>query len=96
MSSPCLLGLRAGRCSLACGNSCSRLREECLNLKVFYSVVHAQVILESWRTFYNNGRPHLSLGYRTPGEWAREAGGRPAVPMCGQDTAHAAVIPATR
>ena len=73
----------------------SRLREECLNLEVFYSVLHAQVVLESWRTFYNTGRPHSSLGYRTPDEWAREAGGRPAVPMCGQDTAHAAVIPTT-
>ncbi|WP_367114374.1 integrase core domain-containing protein [Deinococcus sp.] len=51
----------------------SRLREECLNLEVFYSVLHAQVVLESWRTFYNTGRPHSSLGYRTPDEWAREA-----------------------
>ena len=72
----------------------SRLREECLNLEVFYSARHAQVILNSWRAFYNAGRPHSSLGYRTPDEWAREAGGRPAVLRRGKDTAPAAVTPA--
>ncbi|MFW8628401.1 integrase core domain-containing protein, partial [Deinococcus sp. ME38] len=36
----------------------SRLQKECLNLEVFYSVLHAQVVLESWRTLDNTGRPH--------------------------------------
>jgi putative transposase len=36
----------------------SRLREECLNREVFYSAKHAQVLLESYRTFYNARRPH--------------------------------------
>ena len=71
----------------------SRLREECLNVEVFYSARHAQVVLDSWRAFYNAGRPHSSLGYRTPDQWAREAVERPAVHMRGQDTAHAAVSP---
>lgn len=71
----------------------SRLREECLNGEVFYSARHAQVILDAWRAFYNAGRPHSSLGYRTPDQWAREAVERPAVPMCGHDTAQAAVSP---
>ncbi|HEY5814646.1 MAG TPA: integrase core domain-containing protein, partial [Terrimicrobiaceae bacterium] len=28
------------------------------------------VILESWRVEYNERRPHSSLGYRTPNEYA--------------------------
>lgn len=54
----------------------SRLREECLNREVFYSVKHAQVIMESWRSFYNGQRPHSSLGYLTPDEFAEQPRGR--------------------
>lgn len=71
----------------------SRLREECLNVEVFYSARHAQVILDSWRAFYNAGRPHSSLGYRTPDQWAREAVERPDGRMCGVLSAHVAVSP---
>ena len=48
----------------------SRLREECLNREVFYSVRHAQVLLDDWRRFYNSARPHSSLAYLTPDEFA--------------------------
>ncbi|MFK7604408.1 IS3 family transposase [Deinococcus sp. SM5_A1] len=71
----------------------ARLRAECLNQEVFYSVKHAQVLLDGWRAFYNTGRPHSSLGYRTPDEFAELARGRPAAPLCGQDTANVAVSP---
>ena len=71
----------------------SRLREECLNQEVFYSARHAQVLLDDWRAFYNARRPHSSLGYRTPDEFAEQARGRPADPLCGQPTANVAVRP---
>ena len=69
----------------------SRLRAECLNQEVFYSAKHAQVLLDNWRAFYNARRPHSSLGYRTPDDFAEQARGRPAAPLCG--AAHVAVSP---
>ena len=48
----------------------SRLREECLTQDVFYSVKHAGVLIEGWRAFYNAHRPHSSLSYQTPDEFA--------------------------
>lgn len=49
----------------------ARLRDELLNLEVFHSARHAQVLLDGWRTFYNSARPHSSLGYLTPDEFAQ-------------------------
>jgi transposase InsO family protein len=43
-----------------------RLRDECLNGEMFYSLKEAQVIIEDWRTHYNHIRPHSSLGYKPP------------------------------
>ena len=43
-----------------------RLRDECLNGEMFYSLKEAQVIIEDWRTHYNHVRPHSSLGYKPP------------------------------
>ena len=71
----------------------SRLREECLNQEVFYSAQHAQVILNGYRQFFNVRRPHSSLGYRTPDEFAGQARGRPDAPLCGQDTANVVARP---
>ncbi|SMB86173.1 IS3 family transposase [Deinococcus hopiensis] len=72
----------------------SRLREECLKREVFYSAKHAQVLLESYRTFYNARRPHSSLGYRTPDQFAQQARDQDDVLLCGQGTAEQHVIPA--
>jgi putative transposase len=47
-----------------------KLRDECLNREVFGSLLEAQIILEQWRNEYNDERPHSSLGYRTPTEYA--------------------------
>jgi putative transposase len=46
-----------------------KLRDECLSREWFSSVKEAQVIIESWRKFYNTERPHSSLEYLTPLEF---------------------------
>jgi len=43
-----------------------KLRDECLNGEIFYSLKEAQVIIEQWRYHYNTRRPHSALGYRPP------------------------------
>jgi len=48
----------------------SRLREECLNEHVFISLDDARSKIEQWRIEYNRKRPHSSLGYLTPEEFA--------------------------
>jgi putative transposase len=49
----------------------SRFREECLNQEWFLSLAEARRIIESWRRHYNSVRPHSSLKYLPPNEWAR-------------------------
>jgi len=47
-----------------------RLRDECLNEHEFWSLAHARVLLERFRTEYNAEHLHSSLGYLTPNEYA--------------------------
>lgn len=46
-----------------------KLRDECLSREWFSSVREAQVVIEKWRKFYNDERPHSSLEYLTPSEF---------------------------
>jgi putative transposase len=48
----------------------SRLRDECLNEHVFLSLAEARQIIEAWRQDFNRHRPHSSLGYLAPEEFA--------------------------
>jgi putative transposase len=48
----------------------SRLRDECLNEQVFLSLDDARHKIDQWRMQYNRERPHSSLGYLTPEEFA--------------------------
>lgn len=41
----------------------SRLRDECLNINSYYSLLHAQVVIGDWKNEYNHHRRHSSLGY---------------------------------
>lgn len=43
-----------------------KLRDELLNLEIFYNIREAKVLIENWRKEYNTIRPHSSLGYRPP------------------------------
>ncbi|HTT22829.1 MAG TPA: IS3 family transposase [Candidatus Sulfotelmatobacter sp.] len=43
-----------------------KLRDECLNGEIFYSLKEAQIVIEKWRVEYNTRRPHSALGYRPP------------------------------
>jgi putative transposase len=47
-----------------------KFRDECLSLEWFRSRAEAKVIIEAWRRHYNEVRPHSSLGYLTPNEFA--------------------------
>lgn len=47
-----------------------RLRDECLNAHWFATLLDARTKIEAWRQDYNNERPHSSLAYRTPREFA--------------------------
>jgi transposase InsO family protein len=49
-----------------CESFNGKLRDECLNGEIFYSLKEAQIILEMWRKEYNTLRPHSALGYRPP------------------------------
>lgn len=48
----------------------SRLRDEFLATEVFESLAAARRLTSAWREDYNHHRPHGSLGYVTPTEYA--------------------------
>lgn len=50
-----------------------RLRDECLNAQWFLSLADAREKIEAWRSFYDESRPHTSLGWLTPNEYAAAA-----------------------
>lgn len=49
-----------------------KFRDECLNEHWFHSLTHARAIIREWRVDYNECRPHLMLGYKTPIEMAEQ------------------------
>lgn len=48
----------------------SRLRDEFLSREEFDNVAEARRLTSAWREDYNHHRPHGSLGYMTPAEFA--------------------------
>ena len=48
----------------------SRLRDELLNVEEFAHVAEARSAAERWQLDYNHHRPHSSLDYQTPAEFA--------------------------
>jgi len=49
-----------------CESFNGKMRDECLNGEIFYSLKEAQIVIEKWRVEYNTRRPHSALGYRPP------------------------------
>lgn len=49
-----------------------KFRDECLSQYWFISLEEARSVSEEWRLDYNEQRPHQSLQYKTPVEFARE------------------------
>jgi putative transposase len=62
-----------------------RLRDECLRISWFANLFDARRKVTHWKTEYNDRRPHSSLGYRTPTEFARVA----ITQSCGKDVGSA-------
>lgn len=48
----------------------SKFRLECLDRESFYGAAEARVISSAYRRKYNEQRPHSSLGFHTPSEFA--------------------------
>jgi putative transposase len=63
-----------------------RLREECLNVSWFENLFDARRKIAAWQKEYNEERPHSSLGYLTPQEFALKA----RTESCGKDGGPAA------
>ena len=64
-----------------------RFRDECLNTNWFVNLTDARRKIEAWRNEYNEERPHSSLAYRTPEEFAK---------TCSEHTSRMAAIPPDR
>jgi putative transposase len=47
-----------------------KLRDECLNVEIFFTLADARRKLHLWRRDYNHHRPHSALADRTPAEFA--------------------------
>ena len=61
----------------------SKVREECLRVSWFQNLFEARRIIANWRRDYNEHRPHSSLDYMTPSEFAAKAsGGKDAGSAC--------------
>jgi len=49
-----------------------KFRDELLNGEIFYTLMEAKILIERWRRYYNEIRPHSALGYRPPAPRAIE------------------------
>ena len=51
--------------------STRKLRDECLNGEIFYSLKEAQIVIEMWKKQYNTVRPHSGVGNLPPAIYAK-------------------------
>lgn len=82
--------MQNGRCESFNG----RLREEFLRVSWFENLFDARRKTADWRKDYNEQRPHSSLGYRTPNEFAAEVRGFVKAGV-GQEASNAGPLPHT-
>ena len=72
----------------------SRLRDEFLGMEVFDNLPAARKLTLAWKEDYNHHRPHSSLGYVPPSEFAaRCAASAPATPALQQHTRITQTVP---
>ena len=48
----------------------ARVRDECLNINIFWSLAQARVVISDWKEEYNHHRRHSALGYQAPARYA--------------------------
>jgi putative transposase len=48
----------------------ARVRDECLNINIFWSLTQARVVISDWKDDYNHRRRHSALGYQAPAVYA--------------------------
>jgi putative transposase len=48
----------------------ARIRDECLTITSFWSLVQAKVVISDWKHDYNHHRRHSAPGYLTPAGYA--------------------------
>ena len=48
-----------------------RMRDKLLNESLFLGLDHARELIATWVSDFNTQRPHSSLGYQTPADFAR-------------------------
>ena len=53
------------------------LRDECLNVHWFETIHEAKHLIEAWRIEYNESRPHMALGNKSPAEYLLLASSSP-------------------
>ena len=58
--------VRAPRANSVCERFGGTLRRECLDFVIPFNERHLKLILRSWMTHFNHGRPHMSLGPGIP------------------------------
>src|SRR5512146_1428544 len=74
----------------------ARLREECLRVSWFQNLFDARRKITAWQKEYNEERPHSSLGYRTPKEFAAQLATKSFYgDGVGQGTSNAGPLPHT-
>ena len=56
----------APRANSVCEPFVGTPRRECLDLVIPFNESHLKLILRSWMTHFNHGRPHMSLGPGIP------------------------------
>ena len=72
-----------------------RLRDECLRVSWFQNLFDARRKIAAWRIEYNEERPHSSLGYKTPKEFAAAEAASFYRAELGQGDSNAVPLPQT-